>query len=298
MTEGMTGGGGSVRQVLSRGFAVLGGGDPGFLEAEILLSHVLGRSREWMLAHGEEAVPAPVVDEYEKMVERRFSTGIPIAYLVGHREFLGLDFSVTPGVLVPRPETETLVEAVQEWLERNGARFPSGVLVDAGCGSGIIAVSLARATGRRVIATDSSPVAIKTAEANASRHGVQGLVEVRAGNWLEPVEGEAGAGTICAIASNPPYIPSGVIAMLDRDVRDFEPHGALDGGLDGLDSIRVLVREAHRLVPAGGFLAMEIGDNQALRVKGLLRESGWKEIRLIRDLAGLDRVVTAEKGSK
>ena len=275
---------------------MLGGGDSGFLEAEILLSHVLGRSREWMLAQGEEAVPGPVLYGYEKLVERRSATGVPIAYLVGHREFMGLDFSVNPGVLVPRPETETLVEAVQEWLERNGTRFPSGILVDAGCGSGIIAVSLARTTGRRIIATDSSPVAINTTEANALRHGVEGLVDVRPGNWLGPVAGEAG--TICAVASNPPYIPSGIIASLDRDVRDFEPHGALDGGPDGLDSIRVLVREARRLVLVGGLLAMEIGDDQGPPVEALLAEAGWTGTRRIRDLAGLERVITAENGPK
>lgn len=288
----------SVQGALDWGRGRIGAGWESRLEAEILLANALGRSREWLIAHGDEHLEAPAYHGYSRMVELRASTGVPIAYLVGHREFAGLDFIVRPGVLVPRPETETLVDAVRAWLAADGLRFPGGILVDAGCGSGIVAVSLAKYTGRKVLATDVSPLALVITSENAVRHGVDGLVEVLKGSWLEPVGGNPRFQGVCAIASNPPYIPSGVLGTLARDVRDFEPHLALDGGRDGMDAIRKVIQEAEVLLPPGGLLAMETGSDQAGEVEALLGAGGWSGTAVIPDLAGLSRVVTAEKGAK
>lgn len=287
----------TVQDFLFWGRGRLGGGDGAFLEAEILLGHAIGRSREWMLAHGEDAVTPSSDASYSSMVERRASTGMPIAQLVGHREFAGMDFIVRPGVLVPRPETEALTGAVLEWLGERGSGFPAGVLVDAGCGSGIIAVTLARNSGRTVYATDISKTALEIASENAVRHGVQARVKFLEGSWLEPVRALAGAGPVCAVVSNPPYIPSGKIASLHRDVRDFEPREALDGGVDGLDSIRRLAVEAGEILAGGGLLAMEIGDDQWSRVEALLGDGNWVIKPVVKDMAGLSRVIMAEKGA-
>ena len=288
----------SIRESLSWGCGVLGGGDTAYLEAEILLSKVIARSREFMLAHGEEPLTESAYGEFASMVDKRSSTGVPVAYLVGHREFNGLDFIVRVGVLVPRPETETLVGEVQVWVAENGAQFSGAALVDAGCGSGIIAVALAKTTGRQVLATDISPVALEVARENAVLHGVIDRVVLLRGSWLEPVRSGSALPPIFVVVSNPPYIPTPVIASLARDVRDFEPSEALDGGTDGLDSIREVAVQAYDLLLPQGLLAMEIGDDQAAAVEALLMGQGWTGIRTIKDMAGLSRVILAQKAHK
>jgi release factor glutamine methyltransferase len=251
-----------------------------------------------MLAHGEEPLQPSQEIEYRGMAGKRADTGVPVAYLVGHRGFGGLDFSVRPGVLVPRPETEVLVGAVQSWLEGATGQFAQGVLVDAGCGSGIIAITLARTSGRRVLATDISPVALEVSAENARRHGVQDRIALLQGSWLAPLAGHPWAPSICAVVSNPPYIPSQAIAALERDVRDFEPHVALDGGKDGLEAVRKLSREALEVLPDGGLLAMEIADDQGELVRETLAGMGWTGMAIMKDMAGLPRVVTAQKRAK
>jgi len=273
----------------------LGGSPAGRLEAEVLLGAALGRNREWLIAHGDEEAEAGASPAFRRMAAARAETGVPVAYLTGEKEFLGMKLRVGPGVLVPRPETEGLVERASKWLAGPGAAFAGAAVVDAGCGSGAVAVALAKITGRRVIATDASGEAVKRTADNAALHGVGALVTALRGSWLEPLGRIPGAPRVCAVVSNPPYIPSGAFAGLPRDVRDFEPREALDGGVDGLDCIRKLAGEARTVLPPAGLLALEIGEEQGEGVRGFLAGSGWGNVRIEADLAGRTRYALAEK---
>ena len=261
------------------------------LDAELLLMEVLGWSREDLYRSPETTLDASEAERFEELVARR-ERGEPVAYLIGRREFWSLDFSVTPDVLIPRPETEHLVEAVVDFLaSRQG---PQRVL-DLGTGSGAIAVCLAKECSRaEVWATDVLAAALEVARENARRHGVDHRIRWLQGDLFTPLRGSAGS--FDALVSNPPYIPRVEMARLPRDVGEWEPALALDGGRDGMDFYRRIVRDGTPRLREGGLLALEVGDDLAGRVSELLRAHGeLRRVRVLRDYAGLPRVVAGER---
>jgi release factor glutamine methyltransferase len=255
-------------------------------EAEILLGAALGRSRAWLLAHGEERIlDCEATDVYEAHLTRR-ARGEPIAYVLGEKEFWSLRFAVTPAVLIPRPETELVVELALAWLPENA----TDRLLDLGSGSGAIAIAIAHERPLlTVIGIDASDEAVDLARLNAAQLGVSN-VEFRAGDWYAPVAGER----YDLIVSNPPYIAT-TDPRVEREVRLFEPPAALYSGADGLDALRTIVAgAAAHLVPGGG-LILEHGDDQGTAVRGLLERHGFGQVATHRDLAGRDRCTAGRR---
>ena len=251
------------------------------VDAQVLLAHVLGVNRAWLIAHAADALDATGAAALMALAKRR-RDGEPVAYLTGTREFWGLALAVTPAVLIPRPETETLVELA---LARLPADRPIAVL-DLGTGSGALALAIAyERPHARVTATDVSPDALAVAEGNAGRLGL-GKVAFLRSDWYAAVP----AGPFDAIVSNPPYVAAGDPHLATGDLR-FEPAGALCPGGDGLCALRIIVGGAReRLVP-GGTLAVEHGHDQSDAVQALFADAGFDGIVLARDLAGIPRVV-------
>lgn len=260
--------------------------ESGRLEAEWMLAAALGIRRIDLYLQFEKSLSPEEVTRFRGLVRQRL-TGKPLQYITGDAGFRLLDLQVDERVLVPRPETEILVE---EALRAVG-EGPEGLVVDVGCGSGAIAVSVARESpAAQVLATDISAAALAVARGNAARHDVADRVRFLCGDLLDAFDVEA---RFAVIISNPPYIASGAIADLQPEVRDHEPHLALDGGNDGLDVIRRLVPIAvSRLLP-GGQLLLEVGDDQSDDVEELLRQTGLDadSVRTRQDLAGVPRVV-------
>jgi release factor glutamine methyltransferase len=249
-------------------------------EAEILLAAALGRPRSWVLAHPEQQVrDCDATDRYEAHVTRR-AHGEPIAYILGEKEFWSLPLEVTPDVLVPRPETELAVERCLAHLPPDAP----GRVLDLATGSGAIALAIAHERPRlQVVATDVAPGALEVARRNASRLRLAN-VEFRAGSWYEPVQGDR----YTLIVANPPYVAEGD-ARVQREVRQYEPHGAVYSGTDGLEALRVVARDAPAHLVAGGWLVVEHGDCQGAAVRELFEAAGFGEVATHRDLAGLER---------
>jgi len=249
-------------------------------EAEILLAAALGRTRAWIMAHPEERVlDCDATDRYEAYVTRR-SHGEPVAYVLGEKEFWSLSLAVTPDVLIPRPETELVVELALTHLPGDAKTR----VLDLAAGSGAIALAIAHERPRAtVVGTDISAAAIGVARSNAS-HLRLGNVEFAVGRWFEPVAGQR----FDLIASNPPYIAAGD-DRVEPGVRCFEPHGALFAGSDGLEALRVITGAAGRHLSPGGWLVVEHGDRQGLAVRELLGGAGFADVATHPDLAGLDR---------
>lgn len=268
--------------------------------AELLLMHALGIDRASLLRDWREPVPDDRLGEWAAMVRRR-AAGEPVQYITGEQWFFGLPFTVTPAVLIPRPETELLVEAVLEtadrlWPDDGAGAAPRLHVADIGTGSGAIAVALAvRRPHWRLFATDLSPDALAVARANAERHGVAERITFLAGDLLEPfAAGGRDARKLDIVVSNPPYIPSSDLAGLQREVRDYEPRLALDGGPDGLDPYRRMAARLRTLPAVPRVVAFEVGFGQARAVAGLLSDAGcWPDLRIIRDYAGIERHVIA-----
>ena len=249
-------------------------------DAEALLLHVLQRPRSWLFTHALDVPGASVGEAYAEAVERRLR-GEPVAYLTGHRGFWSLDLEVTPATLIPRPETELLVELA---LQRLLPDF-SGSVADLGTGSGAIALAIARErTQARVIATDASVAALEVARRNAERHAI-GNVSFVHGDWLEPLVDQS----FELILSNPPYIEADDPHLIRGDLR-FEPASALASGSDGLDDIRRIVGGARRHLNPGGRLLFEHGWNQGDAARELLRDAGYFEVFTAQDLEQRDRV--------
>ncbi len=248
------------------------------LDAELLLAHVLGARRIDLYLGFERAVEAADRARYRELLRRRGVDRLPVAYLTGEREFWSLLLRVGPEVLVPRPETETLVETVRELR-------PSRV-VDVGTGCGAIACAVAAELPEAfVLAIDLAPAALRVARANAERLGLGPRVRVVAGDLLGPV-----AGRWDVIAANLPYVPTARLAALPPEVR-HEPRMALDGGPEGLDLLRRLVADAPRALARPGALVLEVGEGQASEVEGLVRGAGAAGTEIRKDLAGIERVV-------
>lgn len=248
-------------------------------EADLLAAHVLGRGPAWLFAHGEHDVAAPDAQRFESLVARR-ATGEPVAYLTGRRGFWTLELEVTPATLIPRSDTERLVELALE-------RLPPGpcAVADLGTGSGAIALALAsERPDTRVVATDASGEALAVARRNAARLGLLN-VEFRHGDWCAPLAGERFA----LIASNPPYIEAGDPHLGRGDLR-HEPASALASGADGLDALRAITAAAPAHLEAGGWLLLEHGLAQGPAVRALLDDAGFANVVTEQDLEGRDRV--------
>jgi len=264
------------------------------LDSALLMAHVLNVSKTWLYAHPHRHLTEAEIAQFEALVRRRIRQE-PVAYLVGHRAFYGLDIIVNRHVLIPRPETELLVERVLDYVHRLQEEGEQPVVADIGTGSGAIAVAVAvNAPGVRVYAVDISAEALAVARQNIARYGLEGRVELLEGNLTDPLPTAADV-----IVANLPYIPTSQIPLLPATVRDYEPTVALDGGPDGLQAFRAffdgLVRagSAARLRP-GGRIYLEIGADQGPAVTllaGLALPGA--EVYVLPDYAGRDRIVVA-----
>jgi release factor glutamine methyltransferase len=256
----------------------------GAFEARLLLAHVLAEPRSHLVAHPERTLGGADLGRFHGLVERR-AAGEPIAYIVGEREFWGLTLRVSPAVLIPRPETELLVERALEMLPDGTPRS----VLELGTGSGAVAITIARERPQaRVVATDASADALAVARDNARRHGVP--VSFMRGDWFAPV----GDGPFDLIVSNPPYVASADAHLSRGDVR-FEPRIALDGGRDGLDCIRRIALEAYARLAPGGWLALEHGFDQDAACRDLLTGAGYEAVRDCVDLSGQPRVCVGRR---
>ncbi|MBV8403759.1 MAG: peptide chain release factor N(5)-glutamine methyltransferase [Gammaproteobacteria bacterium] len=257
------------------------GSSPGnaSLEAGVLLAHALRTTRAALMSHEERLVEAAAAQRYRALLERR-ARGEPLAYLLGTREFWSLPLQVTPAVLVPRPETELLVERALALCSRPQAR-----VADLGTGSGAVALALAHERPQwRLTATDLSPEALTVARANAARLAI-GRIDFRHGSWFEPLAGER----FDLIVSNPPYIAADDPA-LDDPALAHEPPLALTPGADGLACLRTIAADAPQHLHAGGWLLLEHGATQGATLRAALVLAGWRYVRSHRDLAGHERI--------
>lgn len=270
--------------------------------AGVLLSHALGVDRAYLLTRSKESVDEALYQEYLRFVERR-ANGEPLQYITGHQEFYGRDFIVTPDVLIPRPETESLVERVinlaqdedaGRLLQKESNHGP--LIVDVGTGSGCIAITLAaEIANARLLAIDVSGAAIDIARKNAERIGVAERVEFIESDLLAPLTGRNLEGAIDFIASNPPYVEAARTELVQREVREWEPHVALFGGADGLDFYRRLTAEAPAYLKYGGYLVVEIGYSQLNGVRQMIEATTLELVDVTSDLQGIPRTVTSRK---
>ncbi|WP_029541125.1 peptide chain release factor N(5)-glutamine methyltransferase [Selenomonas sp. AB3002] len=256
------------------------------LDAEVLLSRVLKKERIFLYVHFDQPLEAEELAAYKALIKQRVEH-VPVAYLLGQKEFMGLNFKVTPATLIPRPDTEILVQAA---VERLRGRDNCSV-ADIGTGSGAICLSvLSFVPGSHAVTVDISSEARAVAEENAASLGLADRIEFFTGDLLEPVKDRK----FTAILSNPPYIPEKDIEGLQAEVRCKEPYGALSGGEDGLDFYRRLCAEAPNLLEEDGFMAFEVGIGQAAVVAKLAEENPLiKRTEILKDLAGIERVVIA-----
>jgi release factor glutamine methyltransferase len=264
------------------------------LSAELLLMHVLRRDRAWLYAHPEYELSPEEAGAYSQLVERR-SKGVPTQYLTGRQEFWGLEIEVGPGVLIPRPETEHVIEVALKHLGQRRAQ-PLRI-ADVGTGSGCIAIALARELPHAdIVATDISAVALEYARRNAARHEVADRIQFFETNLLDAcLELSGRPRSFCdVIVSNPPYVGRKDAVDLPREVREHEPAEALFAGDQGLDIYPALVDEAARALCPNGILVVEIGYNLAEHVRSLLSAPRWSDLMVTRDLAGIERVISAK----
>ncbi len=318
-----------VRTALKRGIAELRDANvPSYtLAAELLLLHVLGRDRAWLYAHPEEVIPGLDAHRFLSLILRR-AEGEPTQYITGKQEFWGLEFEVTPNVLIPRPETEHVIEvaldrlAVRE-LRAGRKRTLTGDglrIIDVGTGSGCIAVALAKELpGARIVATDISPAALAVARRNAARHAVTDCIHFMECDLLgyaaisevrtlvvgaqQAARLQGNVSTVDVphsrqfdlIVSNPPYIGRREKETLMREVRDHEPEVALYGGEEGYELYADLIAQAARSLMRGGLLVLELGHNSLAALQPLVDLPNWTNVGVTKDLAGIDRVIAAER---
>ena len=254
------------------------------LTAEVLLTHALQQERSYLYAHPEEELSEIAWIHYGRYLHERMK-GKPTQYITGRQEFYGRDFRVTSDVLIPRPETEHLVEAAMARIQ------PRDVVVDVGTGSGAIAISLALETAAHVFATDISTTALTVAQANAEHLSAQ--VGFLACDLVDALR----ESSLNVLVSNPPYVPRTDRPSLQREVRDYEPHVALFGGPTGLEIYEKLIADAARVLRPNGWLLLELGYNSLDPVREML-EHGWSDIDVIPDLAGYPRVISARLRSE
>ena len=263
--------------------------DEARLDAEVLLAHVLKMRRLYLYVNLDLNLVDDLISHYKTLVRRR-ANHVPVAQLTGNREFMGLDFNITPDVLIPRPETEIMVQMSIEILGLNKSPV---TVADIGTGSGAIAVSMLHyLDNASADAVDISKAALDVAMSNAKKFNVDNRLNLFEGNLTDPLIGK----TYDAILSNPPYIPTDVINELQPEVAKYEPRLALDGGTDGLKYYRQIIDGAAPLLKPDGFLALELGIDQANPVRQLLESNGqFDPINMIWDLIGIERIVLAYK---
>jgi release factor glutamine methyltransferase len=273
------------------------------LAAELLLMHTLGRDRTWLYAHPDGELDAATREQYFSLIAQR-ANGVPTQHLTGQQEFWGLDFEVTPDVLIPRPETEHMIEVA---LARLGIgsdaisprRKEEFRMADVGTGSGCIAIALAHEfPAAKIHATDISAAALVVARRNAARHGVDSRVEFVECNlmdalFLQPLVTSHLSQQFDLIASNPPYIGRQEADSLAREVREHEPAVALFGGETGTELYAALIAQAAAMLKAGGLLVLELGHNSEQCVSCLLDAPEWENVAITSDLAGIPRVASA-----
>lgn len=254
------------------------------LDVETLLQNVLNVDRLYILLNLEKSLSEDEQKLFNELIEQRLNNR-PIAYIVGNREFMGLDFYVQEGVLIPRPDTEILVEEVIEIAKNKG----SINILDIGTGSGAITVSLAKyLENAQVTSVDISEVALEIGERNAINNDVKNRVQFIKSDLFSSLDKNM---QFDIIVSNPPYIKREVIDTLDKQVKDFEPYNALEGGIDGLDFYRAITKQAKDFLKEGGVLAYEVGHDQSEDVSKLMEIDGYTNIYTKKDLQGIDRVV-------
>lgn len=302
----------SLREWLERGEAQLSTGphpDRARRDAETVLLHVIGKNKAWLMTHMDEDFGGCTAIRYAGLLDRRVE-GEPIQYITGECEFYGLPFRVTPDVLIPRPETEHLVEKAIDIATMRGApTIPPGLrngweskslsepprILDIGTGSGAIAIALAdKLPDAQITAIDISEPALAVARSNADRLGFADRIRFLEGDLLAPVAGE----TFDFVVSNPPYVPNTDRALISVEVREYEPALALFAGpdsVDGLDIYRRLIPAAFDALVRGGFLLFEIGFTQAPAIEHLLKAAGFESVEFTADLQGIPRVATARR---
>lgn len=261
------------------------------LDAQVILCNVLDVNRLYLIVNKDRVLTKEEAEEYNKLIGKRFD-GVPVQYIVRNQEFMGLSFYVEEGVLIPRPDTEILVEKILENIdEANNYN-----IVDIGTGSGAITVSLAKFIERaNVFSVDISKKALEIARKNAEANGVISKINFLNGSLFSPLDDLGIKGEIDILVSNPPYIPSKEIEGLQVEVSRYEPRIALDGGEDGLDFYRKIIDEAPRYLRRSGLIALEVGHNQARIIAGLMEEKDrYVDIQITKDLAGIERVVSGK----
>ena len=258
-------------------------------EAGSLLAHVLGRDRTFILSHADDPISEDHLEMFYRTLDSR-AAGKPLQYITGHQEFFGLDFEVSADVLIPRPETELLVEKALELLSTEAAPM----ICDVGTGSGCIAITLLHELPRaRGMAIDVSPAAIEVAQRNAARHSVSERLEFLVSDCFAELNKEGPIFDL--IVSNPPYVAVEKLESLQREVRDYEPHLALQAGADGLSIIRRLLVDAGAYLKSAGHFLLEIGFDQRQAVEQLVDPGRWKLLDIYSDLQGIPRTVALEK---
>lgn len=287
----------TVRRLLewTTGFFTRKNVDPARLSSELLLSHVLKVPRIKLYTDYERALSEQQLTTFRELV-RRASEQEPIAYLTGTAHFFNLEFEVGCDVLIPRPDTETLVENVLQ-LARNQPGFQEPRVLDLCTGSGCVAAAIAHHLKSSVLtATEISPAAVAIARRNIEKLGLTGRVLIEEGDLFEPISRMVDARPFNLIVSNPPYIPTGQIETLDRSVRDYEPIKALDGGPDGLDFHRRILAEAPGRLLDGGRVYIEIAFDQGAAAEELgKQQDAFEDVRILKDFGGRDRVLTARR---
>ena len=294
MSEGGTW---TVRRILewTSGFFKRKNVEPARLSAELILAHVLDCPRIKLYTDYERELTEKQLSACRELVKRAGEQE-PIAYLTGKAPFFNLEFEVTRDVLIPRPDTETLVENVLQFVRHQGG-FESPRVLDLCTGSGCVAAAIAYHLKTAVVtATDISPPAVEVARKNVERLGLAGRVLVEQGDLFEPLEKMVDIQPFNLIVSNPPYIPTAQIETLDRSVKDYEPLSALDGGLDGLVIHRRILNDAPARLLPGGRIYLEIAFDQGEQATQLMSEHpAFEEVQILKDFGGRDRVISARR---
>lgn len=263
------------------------------LDAEVLLSHIIKKDRVWLITHRDDVLDNKHQRDFAAVIQRR-TRREPLQHIIGNQEFWGLEFKVSPDVLIPRPETEFIIEAALAIVQDRNTPVS---IIDLCTGSGCIAVSLAKElTAARVIATDASENALAVARENTRRHGVSEHIRFLQGDLFEPLEELDIRGQIDIIVSNPPYVQAGDLPTLQPEVRDYEPEMALIAGPEGTEMAKRIIQLAPEYLKKNGALIMEMGLSQAEALTRMVEATGaYGNPALLKDLAGIERVIVARK---
>ncbi len=260
------------------------------VDARIFAAKAVGRDRAWLAAHGDHVPSSEEIAAMKEMLRRRGIGREPVARILGQREFWGLPFALNAATLEPRPDSETLISATLSLKGGNGGKSAARHVLDLGTGSGCLLLALlSEWPNARGVGVDISPIAVKQAQENATRLGLDERAEFKTGDWLAATDGK-----FDVVISNPPYIPSGDISGLMPEVRDHDPRAALDGGDDGLDAYRRIIPLLPSLMAANGLAVLEVGEGQADAVAEMLKRAGSRETAAHRDYGGIFRCVTGK----